>query len=97
MVINRVSLIQPLPFSYRDRILRIPGVKRVTFDNWFGGVYQDQKNGFAQFAIDIENQREVFPELAVTDDQWQAFVKDRQGAIVGAATAKESRWRPTSP
>ena len=88
VVINRVSLIQPLPFSYRDRILRIPGVKRVTFDNWFGGVYQDQKNSFAQFAIDIENQREVFPELAVPDDQWQAFVKDRQGAIVGAATAR---------
>ncbi|HEY6273230.1 MAG TPA: FtsX-like permease family protein [Terriglobales bacterium] len=88
VVINRVSIIQPLPFSYRDRILRMPGVKRVTFDNWFGGVYQDQKNGFPQFAIDIENQREVFPELAVPDDQWQAFVKDRQGAIVGAATAK---------
>jgi putative ABC transport system permease protein len=88
VVINRVSLIQPLPFSYRDRILRIPGVKRVTFDNWFGGVYQDQKNSFAQFAVDIENQREVFPELAVSDDQWQTFVKDRQGAIVGAATAK---------
>jgi putative ABC transport system permease protein len=88
VVINRVSIIQPLPFSYRDRILRMPGVKRVTFDNWFGGVYQDQKNGFPQFAIDIENQREVFPELAAPDDQWQAFVKDRQGAIVGAATAK---------
>jgi putative ABC transport system permease protein len=88
VVINRVSLIQPLPFSYRDRILRIPGVKRVTFDNWFGGVYQDQKNGFAQFAIDIENQREVFPEFAVPDEQWQTFVKDRQGAVVGAATAK---------
>jgi putative ABC transport system permease protein len=88
VVINRVSIIQPLPFSYRDRMLHMRGVKRVTFDNWFGGVYQDQKNGFPQFAIDIENQREVFPELAVPDDQWQAFVKDRQGAIVGASTAK---------
>jgi putative ABC transport system permease protein len=88
VVINRVSIIQPLPFSYRDRILHMPGIKRVTFDNWFGGVYQDQKNLFPQFAVDIENQREVFPELAVPDDQWQAFVKDRQGAIVGAATAK---------
>ncbi|HEY6307994.1 MAG TPA: FtsX-like permease family protein [Candidatus Angelobacter sp.] len=88
VVINRVSIIQPLPFSYRDRILHMRGVKRVTFDNWFGGVYQDQKNGFPQFAVDIENQRDVFPELAVPDDQWQAFVKDRQGAIVGASTAK---------
>jgi putative ABC transport system permease protein len=88
VVINRVSIIQPLPLSYRDRILRIPGVKRVTFDNWFGGVYQDPKNSFSQFAIDVANQREVFPELVVADDQWQTFVKDRQGAIVGADLAK---------
>src|SRR5713101_9606576 len=55
VVINRVSIIQQMPMAYRDRILRIPGVKRVTFDNWFGGVYQDERNGFPQFAIDVQN------------------------------------------
>jgi len=93
VVINRVSIIQPLPMAYRDRILRIPGVKRVTFDNWFGGVYQDPKNAFAQFAIDVQNQREVFPEMVVPDDQWQAFLKDRQGAVVGADLAKRFGWK----
>ena len=93
VVINRTSIIQQLPMAYRDRILRIPGVKRVTFDNWFGGVYQDERNGFAQFAIDPENQREVFSELVVPDDQWQTFVKDRQGAIVGADIAKRFGWK----
>ena len=52
IVINKVSLIMPLPFSYRDRILRIPGVKDVTHDSWFGGVYQEEKNFFPQFAVD---------------------------------------------
>ena len=93
VVINRTSIIQPLPVSYRDRILRIPGVKRVTYDNWFGGYYQDPKNVFSQFAIDVENQREVFHELVVPDEQWQAFLKDRQGAIVGANTAKRFGWK----
>ncbi len=93
VVINRTSIIQQLPMAYRDRILRIPGVKRVTFDNWFGGVYQDPKNGLSQFAIDVENQRQVFPELVVPDDEWQNFVKDRQGAIVGASTAKRFGWK----
>ncbi|HKD44635.1 MAG TPA: FtsX-like permease family protein [Candidatus Angelobacter sp.] len=93
VVINRTSIIQPLPVSYRDRILRIPGVKRVTYDNWFGGYYQDPKNVFSQFAIDVENQREVFHELVVPDDQWQTFLKDRQGAIVGANTAKRFGWK----
>lgn len=93
VTINRVSIIQPLPLSYRDKIVRIPGVQRVTHDNWFGGVYQDEKNFFPQFAIDPENQRQVFPELLVADDQWNAFLKDRQGAIVGERTAKRFGWK----
>ncbi len=93
VVINRVSIIQPLPLAYRDKIQRIPGVKAVTHNNWFGGVYQDEKNFFPQFVIDVENQRKVIPELVVPDDQWQNFVKDRQGAIAGAKTAKRFGWK----
>jgi putative ABC transport system permease protein len=93
VIINRISIIQPLPLSYRDKILRIPGVKAITHNNWFGGVYQDEKNFFPQFAIDIENQRKVLPELKVPDDQWANFVKDRQGAIAGAKTAARFHWK----
>jgi putative ABC transport system permease protein len=93
VTINRVSIIQTIPLSYRDKIARIPGVQRVTFDNWFGGVYQDERNFFPQFVIDPENQRQVFPELVVPDDQWNAFLKDRQGAIVGASTVKRFGWK----
>ncbi len=93
VVINRTSIINPLPLAYRDKILRIPGVKYVTHNNWFGGIYQDEKNFFPQFVIDPENQRQVFPELIVPDDQWNAFLKDRQGAIVGARTAKRFGWK----
>jgi len=93
VVTNRTSIIQPLPISYRDQILRIPGVKAITHANWFGGVYQDEKNFFPQFAIDVENQRAVFTEFEIPEDQWQAFVKDRQGAVVGAGTAKRFGWK----
>jgi putative ABC transport system permease protein len=93
MVINKVSIIQPLPISYRDQILRIPGVKGVTFDVWFGGIYQDPKNFFPSFAIDVDNQRQVYPEQVVSDDQWNAFVADREGAIVGSKTAKRFHWK----
>ena len=86
IIINRTSIINPVPLSYRDKILRIPGVKSITHNNWFGGVYQDEKNFFPQFVIDPENQRQVIPELVVPDDQWAAFVKDREGAIVGRRT-----------
>ena len=93
VTINRTSIINTLPLSYRDEILRIPGVKYITHDNWFGGVYQDPKNFFPQFVIDPENQRQVFPELIVPDDQWKTFLNDRQGTIVGAATMRRFGWK----
>jgi putative ABC transport system permease protein len=93
VIINRTSIINPIPLSYRDKILRIPGVKSVTHNNWFGGTYIDEKNFFPQFVIDPENQRKVVPELIVPDDQWNAFLKDREGAIVGARTMERFHWK----
>jgi putative ABC transport system permease protein len=93
ITINRTSIINTIPLSYRDEILRISGVQYVTHQNWFGGVYQDPKNFFPQYVIDPEYQRQVYPELIVPDDQWNTFLKDRQGAIAGEATAKRFGWK----
>jgi len=93
VIINRTSIINPIPLSYRDKTRRIPGVKAVTHNNWFGGTYIDEKNFFPQFVIDPENQRKVVPELIVPDDQWNAFLKDREGAIVGARTMERFHWK----
>ena len=93
VTINRTSIINPIPLSYRDQILRIPGIKCITHNNWFGGVYKDEKNFFPQFVIDPENQRQVFPEFSVPDDQWNTFLKDREGAVVGARTMERFHWK----
>ncbi len=90
VIINRAGLIQTIPLAYRDKILQIPGVKAVTHNNWFGGVYQDEKTFFPQFVIDIENQRQVMTEMRVPDDQWKNFVNDRQGAVAGATQGGRS-------
>jgi putative ABC transport system permease protein len=93
VVVNKVSIIQPLPLSYRDRLARIPEVTQVTFANWFGGVYQDERNFFPQFAIDRETYRQMFPEFVIPDDQWRAFLADREGCIVGQALAERFQWK----
>jgi len=50
---NAISLIFPLPLSYRDRLAGIPGVKSVSYANWFGGRDPvDSHNFYAQFACD---------------------------------------------
>lgn len=93
VVRNRISLILPLPLSYQDRLRQIAHVTEVTHASWFGGNYQDPRNFFPQFAIDTETYRKVFPEFAVPEDQWQAFVDDREGAIAGRGTAERFGWK----
>jgi putative ABC transport system permease protein len=93
VVINRAGLINTMPLSYGDKIRQIPGVKFATHNNWFGGVYQDEKNFFPQFVIDPENQRQVMTEMHVPDGQWKTFVADRQGAIAGRNLAKRFGWK----
>lgn len=93
VVVNKTSIIQPLPLAYRDRLLRIAGVKEVTFLNWFGGIYQDERNFFPQMAIDVPTYRKVVTDIGVTDSEWNAFAADRQGAIVGEDVAQRFHWK----
>jgi putative ABC transport system permease protein len=89
VVRNRISLIMPLPYSYRDAIRQMPNVSEVTFATWFGGYYQDQRNFFPNYAIDTETYRKVYPEYIIPDEQWQAFVNDRQGCIISPPVAEK--------
>jgi putative ABC transport system permease protein len=90
MVIDKVSIINPLPASYEQQIRQIDGVTDITHANWFGGYYQDVKNQFATFATDPESWLRVYPkEFELPEDQKKAWIADRTGAIVGADTAKK--------
>jgi putative ABC transport system permease protein len=80
---HAVSLGFTLPVAQQQRIAAVPGVKSVIPFSWFGGIYKDEKNFFANFAVDAAKFREVMTELKMSEDQWQAFINDRQGAIVG--------------
>jgi putative ABC transport system permease protein len=93
VIVNKVSIIQPLPISYKERLLQIPGVKAVTHANWFGGVYQDERNFFPQFAIDTETYRDMFPEFLMPDEQWKAFLADREGVVVGEDLVNRFHWK----
>jgi putative ABC transport system permease protein len=93
VVIGRTSIIQPLPITYLDRIKRIPGVRDVAHSTWFGGIYQDPKNFFAQFAIVPEDWLRMYPEFVVSEAHLKAFLADRQGAIIGEKLAARFGWK----
>lgn len=93
VLIHKVSLIMPLPVSYKDRIASTPGVVLVSPQTWFGGVYQDPANFFAQMAVEPEPFLKVYPEFKLPPDQAKAWLADRQGAIVGADLARRFGWK----
>jgi putative ABC transport system permease protein len=80
---HAVSLGFTLPVSQQQRIATVPGVKVVIPFSWFGGIYKDEKNFFANFAVDATRLREVMTEIKMSEPEWQGFINDRQGAIVG--------------
>src|SRR5258707_2861515 len=85
---HAVSLAFTLPVAQQQRIATVPGVKAVIPFSWFGGIYKDEKNFFANFAVDASRLRQVLTELNMSDPEWQAFINDRQGAIVGQKLVK---------
>jgi putative ABC transport system permease protein len=86
---NRISLIMPLPYAYRDVIRQMPNVAEVTYATWFGGFYQDMKNFFPNYAIDVDTYLKVYPEYIIPEADWKAFVEDRQGCIISPPVAKK--------
>jgi putative ABC transport system permease protein len=90
---NAVSIIFTLPLSYRDQILKIDGIKEVTWANWFGGIYVDPDNFFAQFAVDKDTYFKVFPEFVIPPTQFEEFQKKRQAAVVGRKLADRFGWK----
>jgi putative ABC transport system permease protein len=93
IVRNKISLIMPLPLSYQERLRQIDNVSEATFATWFGAIYQEPKNFFPQFAIDTDTYRTVFPEFEISDAEWNAFLADREGAVVGKVTADRFGWK----
>jgi putative ABC transport system permease protein len=93
VVRHKVSIIQLLPASYKDRMKRIPGVLLAAHQTWFGGIYQDPKNFFMQAPVEPEEFLSVFREFVLPPEQKKAWLETRTGAIVGQKTAEKFHWK----
>jgi len=95
IVRHKVSLVQFMPISYREKIRAIPGVKNIVNETWFQGQYIDdkQENFFAQFGTDPNEVFDVFKDFHIPPDQLEAWKKDRAGCVVDADLAKKHNWK----
>ncbi|RJP74208.1 MAG: FtsX-like permease family protein [Ignavibacteriales bacterium] len=88
-----VSFIFPLPYSYRDKILRIDGIEKLSFMNWFGGVYKDKNQFFARMAVDAETLFDVYPEFLLSKQEKETFIKERNSCVVGRDIARQYNFK----
>ncbi|HXZ59543.1 MAG TPA: ABC transporter permease [Steroidobacteraceae bacterium] len=88
----RVSFTTALPVSMVPKLEAIPGVTRVAYQQWFGGVWQTN-TPLIMFALDPQRYHDVYPEWKMPEAQWQAFERTRTGLIVGRQLANQYRWK----
>ena len=53
VTIRSTSLMFQMPISHLESIKNTPGVRDVTWASWFGGIYKDPANFFAQFVVRV--------------------------------------------
>jgi len=91
---HATGLANTMPIAYRDQISRVPGVDFVSSSQWFGGIYKDPANFFAQFAVDADRFFDVYSDIHTqTPEQKATFIKDRTGALAGVTLAKRYGWK----
>ncbi|HEY7290721.1 MAG TPA: FtsX-like permease family protein [Vicinamibacterales bacterium] len=88
VTLRSTSLIFSMPTSHGEAIKATPGVQDITWASWFGGIYKDPRNFFAQFAVDPDSYLRMYPEISLTPEDKQAFLADRTGCIVGEGLAR---------
>jgi putative ABC transport system permease protein len=89
IVRQAVSFIFPLPYAYRDKIMQVPGIEKVTYANWFGGIYKDKNQFFARMSVDAETMFDVYPEFLLTKQELDTFKKERNSCVVGRDIARQ--------
>jgi len=89
---SKLSITQSLPYRLQSQIESVPGVKKASYATWFGGIYQDPKNFFPNFAVG-PGYMELYPEYVVPPEQLKAFYATQDGAIVGEALAQKHGWK----
>ncbi|HVO72531.1 MAG TPA: FtsX-like permease family protein [Ignavibacteriaceae bacterium] len=94
---HSVSFIFPLPYSYLEKIKKIPEVENVSFFNWFGGIYKDKNQFFARFAADANTVFDMYPEYVLSKEELNNFTNERNSCVIGRDIARQYNLKIGDP
>jgi putative ABC transport system permease protein len=90
---NKAGIAYAMPYSYLQKIRSVPGVKAATSFNWFGGIYDEPKNLFPNFAVDADTVGDIWPDYQIDPQALADFRRYRDAALVGYQTMRTFKWK----
>ena len=105
---HAISLTNFVPGTYRERILAVPGVKRVCTQTWFGGQIPGERRMRQQFAVDNDFWPMYRKDLTIaefsppqaqvslppeTDPHLAAYWVERNACVVGGDLMQTQGWK----
>jgi putative ABC transport system permease protein len=91
---NKISIAFALPVAYVEKVKGMVGDRgAVSYANWFGAIYPKDEHGFFGNFASEDGYLKLFPEIVINPEQWEAYMQDRSGAVVGTQLAQKYGWK----
>jgi putative ABC transport system permease protein len=96
-VTHKTSIVNPLPSGHRKRIESLdPTRERILYVcgmRWIGGKVEDNPRLLSTLAADVDTFPDTFPEYQLTQEEIDAWNRERRAIILGSATAEYFGWK----
>jgi putative ABC transport system permease protein len=92
-VMNRISMLNPLPMAYMAKIAAVHEVQLVAPWAYFAGYYRDPTAPLPVIATDVGKIFAMYPELKVSPEQLQTAAKVRTAAVISRSLAERFGWK----
>lgn len=91
---NKVSWVVPVPKKIAGEVEKVEGVQAVSWMNFFGGKDPNHKNSFfMSAAVNAKTIPDVYPDMELSAEEYQAWMADKQGVVIGDALAKNIGYK----
>jgi len=92
---NSAGIVYSMPYAYLNKVRALPGVVDAVSWSWFGGALDPDKGvTFPNFAVDADHIGKVYEDYGMDPAELDAFVRQRNAAMVGITAADRYGWDP---
>jgi putative ABC transport system permease protein len=93
VIMNVQGFSGKVPIAMVDDVRSTEGISAAVPYAWFGGMFEDEKMPFAQFATDPNYVFDVWPDFKIAEDQLSSFKTNRQGCVIDRRIAEKRKWK----